>query len=630
MPKGLRRTTHAKQGSPSPKLTRRSFLALATSFGVGSGLASCASSSRGEVAATTQAETSDTAEQAQSVTTGLELDMGNWRYNEKDDVYYQLNVPYCADPVSELYETLGIFVPGAYFDAEEHGRVFSCAVNEDARIGVYTATNAPFFIPINVRDFAAQTAPSSYVEGSLADYLSQGIIYVYPGLRGRSSVYESSTDTFIPGGVPWGLVDAKAVVRFLRLNAQSLPGSCEHIATAGCGAGGALSVLLGATGDSELFQPYLDEIGAAIYDTAGNAISDAIYASASWCPIIPTDSANGAYEWMMGQYSSQDSRAEGSFTHQLSRDLAASWAEHLNSLGLTNSAQERLELNETQDAIYGAGSYYDYILSLVEDSFTAFVQQTEASVSVDTSTQRASTQSAAVFPGGATTDASLAEYSTEDVQQTNPQDYESVEAYLAALNTDYHWIDLNTLDSSVQIASLGAYVAHCRTPTQDVGAFDALDCSKSTNQLFGVDGIESMHYDIATCTLLNDNQDVYASLTNWDASYPAAYTSDIAELDSWGSDMQTRQNMYSPFYYLSNTYDGFGKVQVAQHWRIHTGMQQDATTLVQEANLVLCLEAYDGIESCTFTPVWDAGCIPCERSGSYAENLISWIANCCR
>ena len=51
----------------------------------------------------------------------LALDMDAWSYDEDHDCYYQLAVPYCLTPGSEQYESLSIFVPGAYLTGTDKG-----------------------------------------------------------------------------------------------------------------------------------------------------------------------------------------------------------------------------------------------------------------------------------------------------------------------------------------------------------------------------------------------------------------------------------------------------------------------------------------------------------------------------
>ena len=98
--------------------------------------------------------------------------------------------------------------------------------------------------------------------------------------------------------------------------------------------GGAQSYLMGVTGNSELFTKYLEDNGAALKDADGNEIKDNIKGSQCWCPITNLDTADAAYEWNMGQYYSKDTREEGTFTRQLSSDLANKYYEYVNELKL--------------------------------------------------------------------------------------------------------------------------------------------------------------------------------------------------------------------------------------------------------------------------------------------------------
>ncbi|MFD8304370.1 hypothetical protein ACFV29_18775 [Streptomyces sp. NPDC059690] len=89
-------------------------------------------------------------------------------------------------------------------------------------------------------------------------------------------------------------------------------------------AGGALSALLGASGDSPIYDRYLKELGAA-------DASDAIFATGAWCPITDREHADGAYEWNRG---ANATRSTGEVVDQsVSRDLAAQFAEYQASFG---------------------------------------------------------------------------------------------------------------------------------------------------------------------------------------------------------------------------------------------------------------------------------------------------------
>ena len=89
-------------------------------------------------------------------------------------------------------------------------------------------------------------------------------------------------------------------------------------------------------------------MGAPLTNADGSALSDAIFASMCWCPISNLDYASEAYEWNMGQFSTSDTRADGTFTKAMSTDMAAAWAAYLNKLGLKNN-NTTLTLEESSD-----------------------------------------------------------------------------------------------------------------------------------------------------------------------------------------------------------------------------------------------------------------------------------------
>lgn len=88
-----------------------------------------------------------------------------------------------------------------------------------------------------------------------------------------------------------GVVDLKAVIRYIRFNKDILPGDTSKIITFGMSGGGAQSALMGSSGDSPLYEPYLKEIGAIMNE------SDEVYGSMCWCPVTNLDQGNESYEW---------------------------------------------------------------------------------------------------------------------------------------------------------------------------------------------------------------------------------------------------------------------------------------------------------------------------------------------
>jgi hypothetical protein len=317
------------------KITRRSFLFGLGAMGAAAALAGCGAASSASASAAASGSTA-------AASGALALDSAAWQYDADNDVYYQIGVAYCTAPAAADYETMGIYVPGAYFTgtANSDGS-YTCTVNAAGAVGGYTAATAPFVLPVNTAGYAAQPAPTAYSYDGLSSYLEAGLIYVYAGCRGRANGYNSDNTLAYSGGAPWGVTDLKAAVRCLRYNADSLPGDTDRIFTFGHSGGGAQSSLVGSSGDSALYTPYLESIGAALNGPDGAALSDATFGAMCWCPITALDVADEAYEWMMGQYADTDTRADGTFTAALSQDLAASFAQTLNGMGLADGPPAR-------------------------------------------------------------------------------------------------------------------------------------------------------------------------------------------------------------------------------------------------------------------------------------------------
>ena len=89
--------------------------------------------------------------------------------------------------------------------------------------------------------------------------------------------------------------------------------------------------------------------------------------------------------------------------------------------------------------------------------------------------------------------------------------------------------------------------------------------------------------------LLTDKSSTYSSLSNWDSTYPTDYTNDLSVTDSLGKTIEERVNIYNPLYYLIDYYDGYQTSDVANYFRINTGITQGDTSNVVEMNLYLAL-----------------------------------------
>ena len=528
----------------------------------------------------------------------LAFDNAAWQYDEINDIYWQVGVVYVANPASLDYETLGIYVPGAYLEGSANGDgTYTASVKSDAQVGQFTAATAPYVLPVNTPGFNASQAPTWLADG-IANYTQAGMIYLQPGIRGRDNTTDSQGQEVV-GGAPWGVTDLKAAIRYVRYNKDALPGDTDKIVSFGHSGGGAQSAILGASGDSTLYNPYLEALGAAMKDKEGNPISDAPYGTMTWSPITSLDYADAAYEWNLGQFADSNSRAEGTFTQALSQDLAKEYANYINQLGLKHEGQA-LTLTESSEGIYTQGSYATYLEGVVNQSLNNFLADTS-------------------FPY--TSDGAGLGGSTESVT------YETAQAYIDSLNAETQWVTYDAAANRAKISSLADFAKYVKTASKSVPAFDALDRSLAENAVFGVADANELHFDQLVARLLKNNQAKYESLTDWNSQYVTDFESDLAKTDSLGKTIAERQDLYNPMFYLTSAYSGYQTSKPAPHWRIRSGLSQGDTALTVETNLALALEnqANGAVKSVDFATVWGQGNTTAERTGHASANFIQWV-----
>lgn len=540
------------------------------------------------------------------------ISMDSWLYNSDDDVYYQTGLSYATTPADADYETLGIYVPGAYFDAKENGDgTYSCTLNKNASVAGYDITTAPYVLLVETPGYSACQPPTGYVS-SVKSFTDAGFIYIYPGCRGRDH------------GAPSGVTDLKAAIRYVRYNKALLPGDTERLFSFGMSGGGAQSALLGSTGDATEYAPYLAAIGAV------EGVSDAVMGSMCWCPITNLDYADEAYEWNMGMTRTGLDEE----TQELSNRLAESYAEYINSLGLTAEDGTLLTLLPTSDGIYQGGTYYEYVKVAIENSLNNFLSDTSFPYSA--STEGGMTGGRGTpgtrptgdfpkgenFPGGTKPDE--ADYTERDnIQRTASTSsglsltgtYQTAQDYVDALNANGKWVTYDENTNTVTISSIGDFAKALKNASKSVGAFDDLNATQGENSLFGYGS--GAHFDSTMAAIL----------TEMDSPYAVAYNADIKKTDSLGISVQDRINMYTPLFYLNSTYAGYKTATVASFWRIRSGISQGDTALCTELNLALALKNY-GITDVDFETVWGQQHVEAERTGDSTENFIAWVNEC--
>ncbi|MBO5176958.1 MAG: alpha/beta hydrolase [Lachnospiraceae bacterium] len=259
--------------------------------------------------------------------------------NGEDLVYRAYEgIPYVESPQSEL-QVINIYIPEK---------------------SPYKEGRMPIFLPNTVGGYMPGKAdtPKVWEDGtpnSLVQALLRGYMVAAPGLRGRGMKNEKGENI---GVAPADICDYKAAVRYLRYNKEHIPGDTEKIISNGTSAGGAMSALLGTTGNHPDYEPYLDAIGAV------KERDDIFYASC-YCPIINLEHADAAYEWEFfglwdchqGKYiPPEHTGEEGKWVpvvrqmteeqKKVSEELKNQFALYVKNLGLTDALGVPLVLEE--------------------------------------------------------------------------------------------------------------------------------------------------------------------------------------------------------------------------------------------------------------------------------------------
>ena len=564
--------------------------------------------------------------QIPAASSSLHVDNTKWNYDETNDIYYQIGLVYCAKPQATEYESLAVYVPGAYMQGVKNpDGTYTCQINPKAKVGNYTTVTAPVVMPVNTGGYAAQKAPSSYDGTGLSTYLSQGFVYVYAGYRGRNNG-TNPDGTAYDSGAPWGVTDLKAAVRYLRCNDSLIPGNKNRIFTFGHSGGGAQSALMGATGDSEMYMPYLSSIGALMKDSQGKLLSDAIDGAMCWCPITNLTQADLSYEWMMGQFSSEGTRAYGTWTRSLSRDMARAYADSLNRMGLRDEQGNVLTLTQSESGIYMAGPYYDYLKTTIETSLNNFLKDNQFPLT----TGQSDFQVDGAFPGQGAQE-SMGGWTPPKgapvmpMAQEEPHTYNSAKEYIDALNGDTPWITYDEKTNTATISSVEAFVEHMKQATKSVGAFDDLQKAQAENLLFGNGQNDALHFDGNMTYFMEKRQNTYKNYSDYDDSIRQAYEGDMNNVDALHVDTLTRQLMYDPMTFILVPAGEKKPSTLAKHWRIHTGISQGDTALTTEVNLALALKQRKDVEDVDFATVWEKKHTMAERTGSSTENFIQWV-----
>jgi len=210
---------------------------------------------------------------------------------------------YCANPNREEDQKIAIYVPDG---ATKDSPIIFMVNNSGWQSNAYSGRNG-------VKSYGTEEGRKGpqivgdYKSDSDTDAvgkaIAEGYVIVSCGARSRNN--GATGDSYL-GHSPATMTDTKAAIRYLRYNADLLPaGDVEKIVITGTSGGGALSVVISASGDSADYYPSLAEIGAAgitknADGTYTDTLSDAVWGTIAYCPITDLGNACAAYEWTWG------------------------------------------------------------------------------------------------------------------------------------------------------------------------------------------------------------------------------------------------------------------------------------------------------------------------------------------
>ena len=201
----------------------------------------------------------------------------------------------------------------------------------DQRAPIYFAVNNAGWMASYIRSSVTAGASYNSATSNVGAALKAGYVFTDIASRSRSLV---GADGSFPGKSPAAAVDAKSAVRYLRLNDTAMPGSAERIVVNGTSGGGALSSILGASGNSPEYLPYLAQAGAAGVDADGRStLRDDVFAINAYCPITDLGNADVLYEWLFTVLNTRADNAQNP-SPATSAALAAQFAAYQASLGL--------------------------------------------------------------------------------------------------------------------------------------------------------------------------------------------------------------------------------------------------------------------------------------------------------
>ena len=543
-----------------------------------------------------------------------------WFFDETYSCWCLEDILYTEKAEVPKFQRLSVYAPRNYMNADG-------SPDREGKAAGYTCATAPVVFVNNAAGYMQM--PHTWLGGPRCNaeiYLERGMVYVTAGCRGRESRNAEGKAT---GKAPATLVDLKTVVRFLKHNREALPGNMDKIITVGTSAGGAMSSLLGSTGDNENYLPLLEENGAFMDE------SDAVFASQCYCPIIDLDHADQAYEWCFGaDKTCEDSPAGPAetmtpFQEALSVKLAEQYIDYVNGMGLRHPVTgEQLTLSPDGRN----GSFYDYLMNCLGESATKFLNRLEKK-------ERPLACTAADYldgnyeeevpapPAPGPKDADMHHIGPGVAMRNEAERPKTLGEMLCRPPKGTPWKDmpLRTVirqgkakkdwlvwdGAKAEVKDLDTYVLQHRRRMKPCTSFDILNGHSGENQVMGTDEQDYMHYNPAIGEAINELKDRFPREAE---AYIPAY--DV------GSDAELARRRY-----LINPMNFIGtqeKSSTAEHFRIRVGAA-DADTSLSIA-MTLAVKLANAGKDTDFAFVWDRP----HCDADYPGEILDWIDRICR
>ncbi|MFF1920284.1 subtype B tannase [Streptomyces sp. NPDC058221] len=459
------------------------------------------------------------------------------------------------------YQSMNVFVPESAFGNQQAPVYF--AVNNSGWMASY--------LRASVTTGASYDSSTSNVGAAL----KAGYVFVDVANRSRGLI---GADGSSPGKAPAAVVDAKAAVRYLRLNDAAMPGSAERIVVNGTSGGGALASILGASGNSGQYDPYLAAIGAAGIDARGRStVRDDVFAVNAYCPITDLGNADAAYEWLYNVLATRDTTGENPSPADAAA-IAARFPAYEKSLGLRNPDGSRLT----------AANMIDTIEKEVIRSAETYLKADPAHT---------------IPPLGG----------TFEIRSGGPGSPPTTKSYVN------DWIDVDNAGDKVLSVDMEKYLAFvvAQAALKTTPAFDAVGVNGNTTSgtetnLFGPPDQKYLNYTEYSWNhndVAGDGSGIDDTGLTWD-QYTAKKTTTV--------DDQVR---------LINPMDFVGtRADTAPNWYVRAGTRDRDTAFTVSLNLDRALAADKQVKNLDYRLAWNQ-----PHAGNYdVPEAMAWIAEAVR